>query len=523
MSEEVDAVVVGGGHNGMVAACYLARAGLQVTVVEAADSLGGMTSTVRGAIPEAPDHLINLCAVEPALLRATDIVEDLGLARFGFHEIEQNPSHVRFLPDGESIAFWRDPRTTAEEIRRFSKVDGDAFIEFARTLDAALALGLPAITANYRRPGVRTVGRIARSGLRHRRDVVKVAAMLTAPFSQVLAEYFTHPIVRDAFTIMAAGQPGDGSGARLLPVGFYHRFGCGRPIGGVQALVDALRWALCAAGGTARTSSPVAQITIAGDRAVGVELENGEQIRARKAVLVTSDPRIALSGLLPSGTLDAKMEGRVAAIPAYADGVSHLKVDVALSGRLSTERYERKRADGVDLRRPTALLGSYEASTEGYPDARAGRLPERVGVWAVIPTAVDPSQAPNGQDTLYTYSWPFPVEPTTSWKDIEEDAANLVLGECAAHYDGLEEFELGRRIEGPDRLAERLRITNGCVEHVDFTLLRQGPLRPALGLGGYRTPVPGLFLGGAGSHPGPAVHGIPGRLAAREILRSVKA
>src|SRR5687768_14626941 len=119
MSERHDVVVIGAGHNGLVAACYLARAGLDVLVVEAAPVAGGMTSTIEGAIPEAPHHKINVCSVEPGLLRGTDLVSDLDLARYGYREVEVDPFCVHLMPGGESVAFWRDPRRTAEEIRRF--------------------------------------------------------------------------------------------------------------------------------------------------------------------------------------------------------------------------------------------------------------------------------------------------------------------------------------------------------------------------------------------------------------------
>ena len=516
-----DIIMIGAGHNGLVAACYLARAGLDVTVLEAAPVIGGMTSTLA-AIPEAPGHKINVCAVEPGLLRATDLVADLGLARYGYREVEVDPFCVHLLPDGASVAFWRDPRRTATEISRFSRADGDAYLEFARSLDATLALGLPVLTTNPCRPKPAALARLATTALRRRRDLRSVAGLLAAPFGQVLAEHFEHPVVRNAFTIMAAGpNASDGSGVRLMPIAFYHRFGLGRPVGGTQALVDALAGVLASLGGTVRTGAAVAEILVTGGRAVGVRLESGEELRAAKAVVATSDPRMVLTDMLPAGVLDHAHQTRAERIPAYADNVSHLKVDLALAGQLSLERHERWRGDGVDLRKPTLLLGSHDASGQGYLDARSGRLPTRIGVWSVIPTAADPSQAPPGQDTLYTYSWPFPVQPAEGWPAVEAAAGKLVLDEVGQIYDGLD-FEIGRRIEGPETLAARLRVTNGCVEHVDFSPFRQGPLRPAFGFGGYRTPVAGLYLGGAGSHPGPAVHGIPGRMAAREVLRGLK-
>src|SRR4051812_21174544 len=128
-----DVVVVGAGHNGLVAACYLAKAGRRVTVLEASPTVGGMIST-NAVIPGAPDHLINEGGIQASLFRATTIVEDLGLARHGFRQLVADPFHVQVDPDGPSLAFWADARRTADEIRYFSRRDADRYLEFARSL-----------------------------------------------------------------------------------------------------------------------------------------------------------------------------------------------------------------------------------------------------------------------------------------------------------------------------------------------------------------------------------------------------
>ena len=208
-------------------------------------------------------------------------------------------------------------------------------------------------------------------------------------------------------------------------------------------------------------------------------------------------------------------------IPSNGSGAGAMKVDLALSGRLALSRHQQQRTDGLDLRRPACLVGTPEGNRRAFARSGAGLLPARddLALWTVVLNALDPSQAPDGQDSLYVYCPAVPVQPDGGWKDLEEEAAQSVADRVAQFYDGAAGLEIGRWVETPERAAQRTGATNGCALHVDVTLLRSGGLRPALGLGPGREPVAGLHLGGAGSHPGGGVTGLPGRLAARQILR----
>src|SRR5581483_4954494 len=139
---QVDVVIIGGGHNGLTAACYLAKAGLRVTVLEAASTIGGMSQSAR-PFAEAPDHLVNTCSAEFIFLHRTSVVRDLGLDRYGLRMLESDPPYIYLHPDGSSIAYWRDARRTAEEIRRFSRVDAAAYLELAELLEVLLAFAGP--------------------------------------------------------------------------------------------------------------------------------------------------------------------------------------------------------------------------------------------------------------------------------------------------------------------------------------------------------------------------------------------
>jgi len=520
-----DVIVIGAGHNGLTAACYLARAGLDVTVVEAADRVGGMTAT-EATVPGAPEHLMNVGALDATFIHATDVVADLGLADFGYREVWLDPIWM-YLHDEDdlSLAFWRDPRRTAAEIERFSRDDARAYLDLARTLDALISLGGPLLTAHPTRPGRTALTGLAKAVVQHRREVRDVVTLLMGSCVETIAERFRHPVVRGALgSLCSAFGPvlADGSSIVLLALGWYLRYGVSRPIGGTQAFPDALASALEKSGGTIRCGSPVEQVLVSGGRATGVRLAGGEQVQAGTAVLATCDPRTALLSLLPTGSLEPKLEARAARIPTLAANLATVRVDVALSGRLSLDRFERRRGDGIDLRLPGLYMGTLENAISAETAAASGRLPEVTNLYAAIPTGPDPSQAPEDQDTLWLYAHPMPLHPQQPWETLRTEAGDHAVARAARFIDGIGEFEIGRAVDSPPDMARRFRVSGGSLWHVDLSLFRLGPMRPARGLSGYRTPVDGFYLGSGGSHPTPGMSGLPGRLAGDEILRQRK-
>jgi phytoene dehydrogenase-like protein len=520
-----DVVVIGGGHNGLTAACYLARAGLDVTVLEAGARVGGMTAT-EATVPGAPEHLMNVGALDATFIHATDIVADLQLADFGYREVWLDPIWM-YLHDSDdrSLAFWQDPRRTAAEVERFSRADARAYLDLARTLDALISLGGPLLMAHPTRPGRTALTGAAKAVLKHRRDVRNVVTLLMSSCVEAIDERFRHPVVRGALgSLCSAFGPvlADGSSIVLLALGWYLRYGVSRPIGGTQAFPDALAAACEKLGGTIRCGAPVDEVVVSGGRATGVRLAGGEVISAGTAVLASCDPRTALLSLLPPGSLEPTLAARAARIPTLASNLATVRIDVALSGRLNLDRFERRRGDGVDLRLPGVYMGTLENAIAAETAAASGRLPEVTNLYAAIPTGPDPSQAPGGQDTLWLYAHPMPLRPAQPWDALRESAGEHAVARAAEFIDGIGEFEIGRSVDTPEDLARRFRVSGGSLWHVDLSLFRLGPMRPARGLSGYRTPVDGFFLGSGGSHPTPGMSGLPGRLASNEILRHRK-
>lgn len=517
-----DVIVIGAGHNGLVAACYLARSGVDVLVVEAAEKIGGMTSTGR-LISEAPDHLINPCAIDVIFLQASSIDADLDLRRYGYQPVPLDPGYVHVDADGGSIAHWRDPARTAEEIARFCRSDARTYVEFARATHAILDMFLPMMLADPMRPSPAAVFSTAAQAVQRGRHVRMLSRLMTSSAAEVVDELFTHPMTKGLLSVLDAvsSLTAPGSGPLLLTSAVVSRFGLSRLAGGTQNLPDSLARCLAAAGGQVRTNAAVHRLLVDGGRVRGVVLADGEELTA-DAVIAACDVKQTLTKLLPDGVLEDHHAARAAHIPVGSGGAATFKVDVALRGRLNLRKHEMWRGDGLDLRRPGLTFGSLGDINRAFARAAAGDLADPLPFLSAVPSAVDASQAPDGQDTFYLWMNWAPAEPADGWEDFKPVAAKAALAQAGLIYGGIEELEIGRRIEAWPDLEARLGATRGNVVHVDFGLDRIGPFRPARGFGGYQTPVPGLFLSGAGTHPSPGVVGIPGQLAARRVAHHLK-
>jgi phytoene dehydrogenase-like protein len=522
---EYDALVIGAGHNGLVAANYLIDAGLSVAVLERRPRIGGMTRSDH-AIVEAPAHLINHCAVDPVFWPQSRPATDLQLDRYGLRWVEVDPGFVYLDPDGASIAFFRDPARTAADIRRFSPTDARAYLELAELFEAICDVALPMFAANPTRLEPEALFTAARGALRNRRLLGEMAAFLFASGHEQIDERFSHPVVRSALSIASAClYPASfpGSTIQMLILAFVHRFGCYRPVGGTQGIPDALAARFRARGGTVICDARVREISVRAGRATGVALVDGRELRAADAVLSACDPHQALVELLPAGTLAPRLERRAAAIPANRLGWGQLKVDIACHGQLDLGRFDSERDDGADLRAASHLIGGADGVERAYRRAAAGLLPAAgdLGFYNTIPTGADPSQAPEGQDTLYLIAVTSPADPEDGWTPaVRARAVDDVISRASDFYGGLAELEIGRSSFTNAEMAAEVGAASQA--HVDWVLNRMGPLRPARGFSGFSTPVAQLYLAGAGSHPGAAVTGTPGYLGAREALRGIR-
>ncbi|MEA2169512.1 MAG: hypothetical protein QOF76_2812, partial [Solirubrobacteraceae bacterium] len=424
---DCDVVVIGAGHNGLVAANYLADAGLDVVVLDRHEQIGGMTRSGY-PIAAAPEHLINHCAVDPVFWPQGVPAQELALHEYGLRWLPVDPAFAYLHPTGESLAFWRDPAKTAADIRRFSHADARAYLELAELFTAVCDVMLPMFATNPTRPDLTALRGAGGGALRHRGRLVEMAKFLAASGRDEISERFEHPVVRSALHVASgclypSSYPG--STVQMLILAFVHRFECLRPVGGTQAIPDALAARLAARGGRVVAAARVAEIDVAGGRATGVTLTGGQEVRARRAVLAACDPRQALSELLPAGAMTPREERRAAAIPANDLGWGQLKVDVACRGELSLQRFEADRTDGANLRAASHIMGTEDGLVRGYRRAAAGLLPhvDDIGFYNAIPNAVDPSQTPDGQDALYLINITCPAHPEGGWTaELREQA-----------------------------------------------------------------------------------------------------
>ncbi|MDN2495462.1 NAD(P)/FAD-dependent oxidoreductase [Nocardia nova] len=512
-----DVIVVGGGHNGLTAACYLARAGNSVTVLEATEWIGGMTAT-RALVPEAPGHLLSPCAIDAVYWRASTVERDLQLARYGLRTVDHDPAWAWLGPNGESLVLARDVDRTIAQIARFSAADARTYREFAEVTANMLALQDGYGAGRPTRPDRRTLLAIAR-GLGNGKVRRLLGAALTTSAADLIESTFVSEHVRGAFASMAAilgSITVDSSGLGLLATAPLHRYGVCRPIGGMQAIPDALRRCLEAHGGSVRTAAQVTEILVSAGRVRGVRLADGEELTAR-TVVAAVPPQV--TARLLEGT-DVTGLGALTHAPSNGAGIGCLVIAMALRGELDLGEYQRARTDSIDLRKPTLFYGTLDHVLAAEAQARSGRVVMNPPWTATILSATDPSQAPRGQDSLYLYA-PTPVRPEPGWSAVRSLAEKELVGAVGKAVSGVPEFEIGRCVETPQDLESRLGAANGCIYHVDQVVTRLGPLRPARGWGKHTTDIPGLVLSGAGTHPGGGVSGIPGQLAARAALRSM--
>lgn len=525
-----DIIVIGAGHNGLVAANYLADAGRKVLVVEGAATIGGFTAS-RRSIPGAPDHLTHPYSFDPFFWDSFPAAKELELHKHGLQRVRVDPGLVYLDPEDASLAFHESPQKTSEEIARFSPSDARAYLEFAELLKAMSDVALSYFVTNPARFDGRGLARTARHALRHRKKLGDIAALATGSAAEAIGERFEHPVVRNALHAVAGStipNSSDGSGAGFLWLANQHRHSHQHPIGGIQSLPNALAARLRSRGGEVRADAGVAEILVEAGRAVGVRLRSGEQIHVTEAVVASCDPKTALGTLLPSGTLKPKLEKRVEGIAVSNAGYGQMKVDLAFSGKLSLARYEKRRKDDLDLRLPMHVVATEHGIERAFARSKAGLIPhdDDWSMWNVIPTGNDPSQAPAGQDNFYCYLAVAPYEPEQPWdapddegKTFRERAGDSVVRKLASFYEGVEQLELGRQVLTNEDFEREVGASGGNITHVDMVLSRGGPRRPALGLSGYSTPVEGLFLGGSGSHPSGGITGAPGYMVAREITR----
>lgn len=521
---EADIVVVGSGHNGLVAAAYLAKAGLDVLVVEASPTAGGMTSTNPFA-PEAPEYMINEASIQASLFRTTTIDRDLGLSRkYGLRQTVIDPAHFQLSADGASLGLWRDPRKTAAELEYFSKKDARALLELYEVIDAAVEIGLPMMQTSVTEPEIKAILKSARAVVKNRKQLAALGRWMSSSQAEAVEESFEHDMIRAPMLASLPFMPFDAdmSGWSLIYLGVLSKYGVAMFHGGTGSLPKALIGVIKDNHGDVITSSPVEELIVTNNRCTGVRIRGGTEIRARRAVLTACSPKTTLTRLLPRGVLEPKKQNAADHIPTRKRGIADAKVNVALSGRVDMSKHEKWRGDGIDMRQACNCYHTYEQALAAARACVRGKVPDAIPGLAQVTNSFDPSMSPPGKDLWWFWTGLTPSYPEDGWDVARKQITDSVIKDAEMYYKGVEDMQVAvRPLVLPD-IEERFWAIDGSVYHVDPTISRFGPNKPVAGFAGYKTPVEGLYLTGSGTHPVAGISGMPGQNAARVMLKHLR-
>ncbi|MDK3255340.1 phytoene desaturase family protein [Blastococcus capsensis] len=504
-------LVVGGGHNGLVAACYLARGGADVLVLEQADRLGGGSRTEE----VLPGHRFDLHSAAHNIIQATGIIEDLDLAAAGLEYREMDPFSVSVFRDGRIVRFFRDVGATVDSI---AETDAAEARRYAAWMRAAMPVVHAMRGALDGRRG-RLPGRAVAAGqaLARNGGPLGLAQLLLSPYGKLLEQRFATDLVRapvSAFAAHASAPPDTpGSATFALWQAFYHQVGQWHAVGGAQGLTDALVRRLSDLGGAWRTGAPVGRILRSGDRVTGVELESGERLAA-DAVLSAISPGTALLDLL-----DPPLAGQEADRLRSTTRSNAVQLLVHVSTTALPAYPGARPGDWNGLQ---SFVDGLDSLTDGFAAARARYLPDDpVPTYAFTPSALDDSLAPSGRHTVYLACPCAPYRVRGGWPAVAEEFADRMIATVEARAPGFTASITGRSVRTPETMAAELRWPGAHPMHGDLNPDQLGPFRPTRALARHRTPVRGLVVAGAGTAPVGGIAGASGRAAARAVLRTL--
>jgi phytoene dehydrogenase-like protein len=523
VAQRYDAVVIGGGHNGLTAAAYLARAGRSVIVLERRHVLGGATVTEE----VFPGFKFSVASYVVSLLRP-EIIRELELPR---HGLEILPVDGTLTPLDDDY-LWRtdDHGRTVREIRRWSKTDAEAYEEYSLLMAEMARFVKPLMAEGPPRPaGLDPRGLLGLAGFARRfaglpePQQTAFIQLLTMSSADFVSQWFeTEPL---RATLAASGIIGTFLGVRSPGSAYvllHHYMGeidgeyraWGLPRGGTGSISGAIAAAAREYGAELRTEAPVARITTRDGRATGVVLESGEEIEAG-AVLSSADVRVTLLDLLEPGTLESD---DTAAARRFKFRGSSGKVNFALD-RLptfsclpegTTEHY----------RGMVSISPSVEYLERAYDDAKEGRFSRRPYVDMGFPSVIDPSVAPPGKHVMACFVQYAPYELAEgTWDDQREAFGDVVQETIAQYAPDLNDVVLHRQVLTPLDIERDFGLSEGNIFQGELTLEQLFFLRPVPGWAQYTTPIRHLYMCGSATHPGGGIMGAPGKNAAEKILK----
>jgi phytoene dehydrogenase-like protein len=528
MTASRDVVVIGGGHNGLVAAAYLARAGLSTLVCERRDVVGGAAVSEH---PFGPAYTVTSLSYVVSLL-PPELVRDLRLASHGYHVYPQGPY---FAPraDGRYLSLPDDPAARRAQIAKFSERDAAAYDPYQAHLARLAAVLEPLLHQIPPRLGSRRPVDLWRQGLllRHLRGVderlaVDVTRLLTESIADLVEPYFESDALRGVLSV--SGVIGTWAGPRSAGTAYvmlHHHVGeaagqagaWGFPRGGMGAVTAALAAAARSFGAEIRPGAEVARIRTRGGQVTGVTLATGEEVAAA-TVVTTVHPQISFLRLVDSTELPADF---VADIRGWRSRSGTVKINLALDRRpvfASHPEFDPQVHGGTIV-----LAESLDDVETAYQEAVSGRPASLPFADICIPSVFDDSLAPAGQHVMSLFTQWVPHQYATAPHEEDLNAfADRVIARLETVAPGFTDTVLHRQVIGPHQMQEEYGLIGGNIFHGELSLSQMFHARPAAGYADLRTPVRGLYQAGSSTHGGGGVTGIPGRNVVRQILADTR-
>ena len=509
---EADILVLGGGHNGLTAAAYLAKAGLKTLVLEAKQRVGGGSGTEELT---APGYLHDTCASIHGGIQAGPVLKDLELARFGLRYIYPDPLYASVFPDGSSLTTWRSVDRTIKEIERFSPKDAAAYLRLMGFWEKAFRDGFVRSRYSPPRKPTEIYARLEKSEF----GFELMRYMASSPLD-VINEFFTEEHVR-AHVLKASiqggiipDQPGGGGQVFIGGTGARHTFGWGIPEGGALELPLALVRCLRAHGGEVLTASPVKEIIVEGGTAKGVATLDGRRYAAHKALVAGLHVRQIFREMIDPKWLDA---GLVEAMGNVKTGLSEVVLHLALS-----ERPRYRPGLGVDDVVHVHAAESIADLIAAYAEYRKGNRYPSAPFQIICHTLLDGKRAPQGHHVLNLGHYaPYALSGRPeSWLAIKEELLHHEMERVCEYIPNIsEKTVVGKLVVTPlDIEASNAMFFHGDIGGMGHFPSQEGILRPHPSISDYRTPIHGLYLTAACTYPGGSITGAPGHNCAMTVL-----